>query len=472
MHILDRYILKTHIPPYFFSVSVITFVFVMDFLFRYLDLFIGRGVAFLVVLEFFTLSLGHMFALIIPMSVMPATLMAFGQLASENEITAMKANGISLYRMIAPVLIAGAVLGISQIYYQNVVLPESNHRFLNLYIDIGKMKPTLEIKENIFSTAIKGYTILVREKNDKTGEIKDIQIFEKKKGGVLTTIVALRGRMRFIEEANVLRFELEDGEIHEMPDPKDISTYRKTLFSHFTLNMQDIDRSLERSERTSRTDREMTVGMMKEQIADKREEIAGYRMTLNHTALTDMKTALSKAIPSLAPPEKDREPERPLDEASSGAKPIFAGATLRGDRAAEKTLRDLESSLRIIAIGEQRIRSYQVEIHKKFSIPFSCMVFVLMGAPLAIRSGKKGMTMAIGFSILFFLIYYICLIGGEKLADRDFVSPWLAMWAPNIIFLAAAVLLIRSTARESSTINWDRLDLLKKWRSRSGAAIF
>jgi lipopolysaccharide export system permease protein len=100
------------------------------------------------------------------------------------------------------------------------------------------------------------------------------------------------------------------------------------------------------------------------------------------------------------------------------------------------------------------------------------MVFVLMGAPLAIRSGKKGMTMAIGFSILFFLIYYICLIGGEKLADRDFVSPWLAMWAPNIIFLAAAVLLIRSTARESSTINWDRLDLLKKWRSRRGAAIF
>ncbi len=466
MHTLDRYILRTHIPPYFFSVSIITFVFVMDFLFRYLDLFIGRGVDFFIVLEFFILSLGHMFALIIPMSVMPATLMAFGQLASGNEITAMKANGISLYRMILPVFIAGALLGIAQVYYQNVILPESNHRCLNLYIDIGKMKPTLEIKENIFSTAIKGYTILIREKNDKTGEIRDIQIFEKKKDGVPATIVARRGNMRFIEESNILRFELEDGEIHEMPDPRDISTYRKTLFSHFTLNMQDIDRSLERSERTNRTDREMTVRMMQEQITGKREEIEGYRMAMNQTASDDMTAVLSKAIPALVPEGRIQTGEHPFPETPSDAKPIYGGIS------AEKIRHDLESSLRIIDSCERLIRSYQVEIQKKFSIPFSCIIFVLLGAPLAIRSGKKGMTMAIGFSIFFFLIYYMFLISGEKLADRNFVTPWLAMWAPNIFLSAAAVLLIRSTVRESSTIDWDRFDFLKKWRARREAAIF
>ena len=186
MHIIDRYIFKAHIQPYFFSVSIITFVFVMDFLFRYLDLFIGKGVAFLVVLEFFILSLGHMFALIIPMSVLPSTLMAFGQLASGNEITAMKSSGISLYRMILPVFVASFLLFLAQVHYQNVILPESNHRFLNLYLDIRKIKPTLEIKENIFSSAIQGYTILVKEKNDKTGEIRDVQIFHKKKGNIPT----------------------------------------------------------------------------------------------------------------------------------------------------------------------------------------------------------------------------------------------------------------------------------------------
>ncbi|HER44479.1 MAG TPA: LptF/LptG family permease, partial [Candidatus Eisenbacteria bacterium] len=163
-HILDRYILKNHIGPYFFGLSIITFVFIMDFIFKYLDLFIGKGVDFFVVLEFFTLSLGHMFALIIPMAVMPATLMAFGQLAAENEVTAMKACGISLYRMIVPVAAAAVALTVALVYYNNFILPESNHRLMNLMIDIGKMKPTLEIRENIVSDAIKGYTILVREK--------------------------------------------------------------------------------------------------------------------------------------------------------------------------------------------------------------------------------------------------------------------------------------------------------------------
>ena len=222
--ILDRYIVQNHIGPYLFGIAIITFVFVMDFIFRYLDLFIGKGVQFLVVLEFFMLSLGHMFALTIPMAVMPATLMAFGQLASDNEITAMKASGISLYRMILPVLAASVFLAAGLVYYNNAILPESNHRLLNLFIDIGKKKPTLEIKENRFNDTIKGYTIFIREKNDKTGEIKDIRITENRKGGIPTTTIASRGKMAYLAGKNMLRFELEDGEIHEMPVSEDITT--------------------------------------------------------------------------------------------------------------------------------------------------------------------------------------------------------------------------------------------------------
>ena len=179
MKLIDRYILKCHIGPYFFGLAIITFIFVMDFIFRYLDLFIGKGVSFPVVLEFFVLSLGYMFALIIPMAVMPATLMAFGQLASENEITALKASGVSLYRMILPVLIASACLSALLIVYNNIILPESNHRLMNLMIDIGRMRPTIEIKENIFSDAVKGYSILIKEKKHPRVLM---QIFAKKNG--------------------------------------------------------------------------------------------------------------------------------------------------------------------------------------------------------------------------------------------------------------------------------------------------
>lgn len=437
----------------------------MDFIIRYLDMFIDKGVAFFVVLEFFILSLGHMFALIIPMAVMPATLMAFGQFASENEVTAMKAMGISLYRMIAPVIIASIFLSAGLVYYQNIILPESNHRLMGLMLDIGKMKPTLEIKENIFSTAVDGYTILVREKDDKTGRIKDVQIFRTKKGMVPTTIVADRGRMSFIASENVLRFELQDGEIHEMPDASDISTYRKTLFSNFTINIRDTDRGLSRSRRSYRGDREMSSGMMREKVAGLKGEIDGYSRDMHISAEKDMVGTLSRAMAFDAFKGEVREASEPP------ATRAERRARQNAKNPAEQQMYALETIMRRVIGLESQISRYEVEIHKKFSIPFSCLIFVLLGAPLAIRSGKKGMTMSISFSIIFFLVYYVFLITGEKLADRMVLEPWLAMWLPNIVLIGAAGLLLWSTVRESQTINWARFNILKRWRRKVTAGI-
>jgi lipopolysaccharide export system permease protein len=391
--------------------------------------------------------------------------MAFGQFASENEVTAMKACGVSLYRMIAPVIIASLFLGAGLVYYQNNILPESNHRLKGLMIDIGKMKPTLEIKENIFSTAIDGYTILVREKDDRTGRIEDVQIFRTKKGMVPTTIVADRGRMSFIESENVLRFELEDGEIHEMPDAADISTYRKTQFSNFTINMKDTDRRLERSQNSHRGDREMSAGMMREKVIGLKGEIAGYSRDMHISARKEMIGTLSKAMSLDAIKVTDRE------EIEPPASRIDNRYRQAEKNPAEQQMYALETIMRRIIGLEDQISRFNVEIHKKYSIPFSCLIFVLLGAPLAIRSGKKGMTMSISFSIIFFLVYYVFLITGEKLADRRLVEPWLAMWLPNIVLFGVAMLLLWSTVRESQTINWDRFNLLKRWRRNGTAGI-
>jgi len=164
MFILERYIIKNHIGPFFFSLSILTFVFIMDFILKYIDPFLKKGISFTVVIQVFVLSLGHMFALIIPMAILPATIMAFGNLASENEVTAMKANGISLYRMLAPGIIFGAMLAAGMVLYNNHLLPESNHKLRNLLIDIYKKKPSIRIKANTFIDAFEGYTIYVPRK--------------------------------------------------------------------------------------------------------------------------------------------------------------------------------------------------------------------------------------------------------------------------------------------------------------------
>jgi lipopolysaccharide export system permease protein len=476
MYIIERYIIRHHIGPFFFSLAILTFIFVMDFILRYIDPFLKKGIGLQVILKVFALSLGHMFALIIPMAVLPATIMAFGTLTSENEITAMKANGISLYRMVLPGLLFASFLTAGMIVYNNHLLPESNHKLRNLLIDIYRKKPSIRIKPNTFIDAFKGYTIYVRKKDDKTGRIKDIQIFKKLEPGELpTTIVAKRGKLQYLEKQHVLRFELEDGEIHEMPDGTDPSTYRKTTFKTYIMTIEDVDRSLKHSDRQYRGDREMSVKQMNEKIEKIRDDIRMIDTKMVHGADTQVRGVLKL----LDPEERERYFEReraklkPRPPAGAGAEDVRVRSSIKVTGAPENfrmpkrgrkeyiTFKALASQKEIKESYFRQINRYKVEIHKKFSIPFACIVFVLLGAPLAIRTGRSGMNTAVGISILFFLVYYVSLIGGEKLADRRIISPWLAMWGANILCGGIGVLLIRQTTREQRLIRWYKLNPLR-----------
>lgn len=473
MRILDRYIIRNHIGPFFFSLSILTFIFIIDFVLRNIDPFLKRGISFSIVFQVFILSLGHMFALIIPMAVLPATLMAFGNLSSENEITALKSSGVSLYRMVAPAVTAAALLTVGMILYNNMLLPESNHKLKNLLMDIYKKKPSIRIKENTFVDEFEGYTIYVRKKNDKTGEIRDVQIFKNinKRGALPTTIVAEKGKLIYLEKEHQLRFELENGEIHEMPVANDASTYRKTVFKNYITSIEDVDRSLKRTERQYRGDREMSASQMGARILEIRSDIDLVKMKMNQTANRQIKDVLALLDPALrtkrlAPADSARSSRSADGRLPDGrhAKIEGAPADFKPSRSSGKeyiTLKALGSQNDILFSYLKQINKYKVEIYKKFSIPFACIIFVLIGAPIAIRTGRAGMNTAIGMSILFFLIYYVCLIGGEKLADRMLVHPAVAMWAANVICGAAGLLLIRSSIREQSTFDIGKLNPLR-----------
>jgi len=480
--IFERYILRNYIGPFVFSMAVITFVFIMDFILRYIDLFLGKGVKFHIVLQAFALSLGHMFALIIPMAVLPATLMTYGNLTSENEITAMRACGYSTYRMIIPGVVAGSLMALGLVFYNNHVLPESNHRLMNLLIDIQRKQPTVELNPNRFIDDVQGYTLYFQEKNDRTGEIADVQIFKRaENGGLPTTIVAESGRLRMLEDQNVLQVDLNNGEIHELPVAEDRGTYRKTTFKEYTLNIKDVDRTLQRSEREYRGDREMSVRMMQDKIQEIRTDLALSRQevirlakdavdetfSLLHRDERHKKWSSSHPDTSSAAAFNQRKPQtRMIARPGQGTRAGVPLAT-RGEFLARQRI---ETEIGKRASFEKQIRRYQVEIQKKYSIPFACIIFVLVGAPLAIRMGRSGMNMAIGLSILFFLVYYVGLIGGEKLADRGFVNPFLAMWAPNLIFGGLSIYLLRKAAREQAVADWTWLSVLRSLFRRHATA--
>ncbi len=455
MKLLDRHVLRSHLGPFLFGFLVTTGVLFIEVFKNYLDEFLAKGVSPLTIAEVLVLSLGHTIALSVPMAVLVATLMAFGQMAVDNELTALKAAGVHLYRVMLPATLAAvAVCGLMMLFNDRV-LPESNHRLAGLTTDIGRKRPTVNIEPGRFVSDIKGYQFLIGDKDEKSDKVRDIQVYVEHPGKTPDVLVAPSGRLYFKDEGSTLYVELYDGEMHSVMDEDaggGEEAYRKTHFTEHTLVIHDVGSQLQRTDRKYRSDREMSIGMMRESIGEKRTQQAqiGRRLGEPCRSLVELKLGLL----------------RPRSRAAYFAshRPLPAGRLTLG--AAERLRDSVRMESASMDSYERQIRSLRVEIHTKYAIPVACVVFVLMGAPLAIRSGRAGMTMAIAFSILCFFIYYLFLTGGEKLADRERLSPPAAMWAANVFFGLLGLFLTWRASTESTVIPWARFDP-RRWRAGS-----
>lgn len=443
MRLVTSYILKEHVGPFLFSLATIVFVFILNLVFRDLGRLLGKGIPFHIILEFFLLNMAWMAALAIPMAVLVASLMAFGRLSQDNEITALKASGINLYRLIAPVFIASILLAFGMERFNNLVLPEFNHRLKQLYSDMMKKRPTASIEPNVFFDDIDGYALLVR-KIDKE-KLEGIILNDNTDPEFSKTIIAEKGTLRFSEEEERMILALENGEIHEVENT-DLENYRRGEFEKqiFSIPMENI--KLERSESQHRGDREKSVAMMREDIAQNQRSINKKKRQIERRVALHFQKTMPAAY-------WFREPD---STQASGVSTLSRIRRIRDSR------REIQSLVHQIHGERSSIKGYRrainrslVEIHKKYSIPVACMVFVLIGAPLGIVARHGGLATGGGLSMIFFLIYWAFLIGGEQLGDRGFVGPVVAMWAPNILVGGFGVFLVMRTVRETTFIPWE-----------------
>lgn len=428
MRILNWYILRLHLVPFLLGFGVVTFILEMDVLFDYLDLVVNRGVAIGIVAQLFLLSLGYIVALSAPCAVLVAVLMTFGRLSQDNEITALRASGVNLGRILLGPLAAAALVTWGLTMFNNHVLPESNHMFANLLIDIGRMRPTVKLQEGTFVTDFPGYNLLVQSVNGRTNELKGVTIYQFNPGGPPTTIMAQGGFLSYTPDGRTAVLKLRDGEIHDVPqDEPGAHKYRRLVFKQHTLYIANAGGILERSIRDSRSDREMSARTLMTERNRIRHEydqsLAVHRLRLRNLGLAPEKferiddaTRLSPAGIAVLWKQVTRVPD-PLEQLAKEQPAI--GTELDLMRLERDELR-------------RRVAGLSVEIHKKFSLPVACIVFVLIGAPLGMRVRRAGPAVAF-VSIGFFLFYYLCLVGGEELANRLLLPPWLAMWLPNIV---------------------------------------
>ncbi len=427
---LSLYILKQHIGPFLAGMAVITFILVMDMLVDYIDLFLGKGIALGVVAEVFFLSLGWMVALIVPMATLVAALMAFGRLSANNEITAMKAAGMSMWQILSPPIVASIVVAALLVQFNNDVLPDANHRLASLLISIHRKRPALAIKAGAFNN-VQGYTIRVEKLNERTSEIESVTIQKNAAGKEEETIIAKRGRLEFTDGGNVLNLYLEDGEIHAV-DAKNPDRYQRILFETHTVRITNIGSDLVRSEKKTRGDRELSSADMLERVSGYREEIAKIEAE-GRKSISNFIAARLDILHRMGPPEKEKRSIEPFRVREYG-------------RAIRDSGRELAALSKRIDDRQKKIDRYMVEVHKKYALPVACIVFVLLGGPLGIRARRGGLGVGAGFSIAFFVIYYLFLTGGEKLADRGYLPPAVSMWAANVLMGSLGIILIRRSA--------------------------
>jgi lipopolysaccharide export system permease protein len=431
MRLLERYVLGEHVLPFLLGFTVVTVIFIFNWLFEFLDLIVTKGVPAPIVLKMFVLALGWITALSFPCGVLVASLMTFGRMAQDNEITALRACGVHLGRIFVPVLLAATVLACFLALFNNYVLPETNHAFANLSIAVQRKSPTAVIRAGVFNDDFPDKSLLVSEINDRTGEMKDITIYDFATSDIPTTILAREGRLRSSPDGTTLRIDLMNGEIHEVPSEGDVKKYRRLRFANHTIILRDENAALNIPMREARGEREMNIARLEHEIsrleASYRERELKLKGQLDSLGFTSYQNFEMKALPEPKGLSAVVRRAMVLVGGLLGRKPDLAKSSLNQSDRDNVVLSHLD-----LLTLKKRINAYTVEVHKKFSIPFACIVFVLLGAPMGLRARRGGMATS-AISIVFFVIYYLFLIGGEQLADRNVIAPVVAMWAPNVV---------------------------------------
>ena len=510
MKILHRYVLKEHVGPLTFALTALTSILLLQYIGKHFGELVGKGLPTVVIAEFFGLSVPLTVALTLPMAVLVATLYAFSRLAAENEITALKASGVSLVSVLTPVLWAALGVTVVMIGFNDQILARSNHRLAVLQRDIAQKKPTFGLREQVINEVSPGkFYLRAGHLDEASNMMREVTIYDMEDPTRRRTIFADSGNMRMSKGLTDLELTLYNGNMQDVPtaNPDEL---QRLYFNVDQIRVRGVGNQFQKTTADAyKSDREMTVCEMQEAQDKARGEHEAARKDFETkvAALKKSKATLSKdvlnantsapwdiglgrlycnAVALFAPKQAKAQgvstTPRVIVKQSASSTSQSASSTSQSTSSTAATLPppaarlgtaapapDMNKALThgpppnssdLVAIEGLRIRlqdsaqlmnSYGVEIHKKFALAVACFVFVLLGAPIALRFPRGGVGLTIGVSLFVFALYYVCLIAGESIAKRGFMPAVVSMWMANVIFALIALWLLAKMGQEGST---------------------
>jgi lipopolysaccharide export system permease protein len=435
----------------------------MQFLILHVDKLIGKDIPITIIFELIATNLAYMVVLAAPMAVLIASLMAFGKFSELNELTAVRASGINPIKIIQPALISAFILGLFLAWFSNNILPEANSKARSLFMDIRVKKPGFDLQPNVFYDGIDGYTFLVREIDMETDSLINVILFQEPSNNRKRAYIRAskgflqsegdQGLTMILEEGEILRF-LQRSRKTRL-DNQEITAFKRY---RLTFDLSELEFSRSDPNRRNESDRTMSAQAMNVVVDTLKSEVRSYTSRAYENTSFSHLYGETKTQPFISNSDLNFQPDTvtqfiPEKEFQTSVPDFFVFQLLE-KKGHKKRIVDIartnieqdntffESTSSNILWRLKRINKYLVEIHKKFSIPMACVVFILLGAPIGMMTKKGNFGYAALISAIILTIYWITIIQGEKLADRLFISPFIGMWAFNIVFSCIGILLI------------------------------
>jgi lipopolysaccharide export system permease protein len=466
LHIL---LLRSFAGPFALTFLIVIFIMVMQFLFKYINDLIGKGLEFPVVSEFVLYLTASMVPMALPLAILMAALMTFGNLGEFYELTAMKSSGVSLVRIMLPLIIVAVFLSIGAFLFSNYVLPVANLKMRSLLYDIQRKRPAFNIVEGIFYNGIEGYSMRIDTKDPDTNILYGIRIYDHtdRKGNTLVTI-ADSGFMQVSADDQYLIFTLYNGRSYNELDVdrknKVDFTYphRRDLFQEQTILIELTGFGLDRTDESLF---KSNYSMMSLKMLGHYED--SFRTEIN-TIYKNIQTVLRertyynyrRATPVSTQREKEKD-ELIIHRLNPDSLFQEMGGRYKG-QTLEQALVQARASMNHISTSStnteskvSRLRRYQIETQRKFTLSFACLIFFFIGAPLGAIIRKGGLGMPTVISVLFFLAWYVLSMSGEQFARDSALSPVLGMWLSSAILLPIGIWLTYKSMTDSPLLEME-----------------
>lgn len=461
---LSRLVLVEFAGPFISTFFISLFVLLMQFLWKYIDDLVGKGLEWWTIVKLLTFTITTLVPLALPLAILVSSIMTFGNLAERYEIVAVKSAGISLQRLMMPLLLTAVAISVGAFFFSNYILPWSNLKAGALLYDVRQQKPAFAIKEGVFYNGIDGYSLKVGEK-DKDGKgIRNIMIYDHTAAqGNKKVIVADSGKMELSTDKNFLVLTLRNGTSYEEQSKRrnsfDSRPHLRYAFAEQVIRFDLTSFQLNRTDEDLFRDNNQMMNIF--QLKAALDTFIVQRNARQRQFESDIKPYYNflRDTTVLANVPKVQALTQLADTSIANKKSVYE-YSLNQARAIKSYINgsDEELSARL-----RQILRYKIEIHRKFTLSIACFILFLIGAPLGSIIRKGGIGLPIVISIAFFLVYHIISITGEKMAKEGQIPPWQGMWQSSIILLPIGIFLAYKATHDSALFDADAyLSIFKK----------